>query len=62
MLRGTRQLLDDLRHNGGFPEMVDRSGFEVGRNLAVSPGAVIDRDEVAEVDRLAARVRHPFQG
>lgn len=49
LVRGSRQLLHDLRHNGGFPEMVDRSGFEVGRNLAVSPGAVIERDEVAEV-------------
>jgi polyhydroxyalkanoate synthase len=49
LLRGTRHLLHDLRHNGGFPEMVDRSGFEVGRNLAVSPGAVVERDEVGEV-------------
>lgn len=49
MLRGTRALLHDIRHNGGFPQMVDRSGFEVGRNLAVSPGAVIERNEIAEV-------------
>lgn len=49
VMRGTGQLLHDLRHNGGFPEMADRSGFEVGRNLAVSPGAVVERDEVGEV-------------
>jgi polyhydroxyalkanoate synthase len=47
--RGTRQWLSDLQHNGGFPELVDRSAFEVGRDLALSPGAVIDRDLVAEV-------------
>src|ERR1700730_8104672 len=49
LLRGSRHLISDIRHNGGFPSVVDRSDFEVGRNLALTPGAVIDRDEVAEV-------------
>lgn len=49
VIRGSRQFVHDLFRNGGFPEMVDSSGFEVGRNLAVSPGAVVERDEVAEL-------------
>jgi polyhydroxyalkanoate synthase len=32
-----------------MPSQVDRSRFEVGRNLAASPGAVVDRDPFAEV-------------
>jgi polyhydroxyalkanoate synthase len=53
LLRGSRNLISDLRHNGGFPSMIDPSDFEVGRNLALSPGAVIDRDDVAEVLQFA---------
>lgn len=49
LARGLRHFLSDLRHNGGMPSQVDREGFEVGVNLAVTPGAVIARDEVAEV-------------
>ena len=49
VLRGARHFLSDLRRNGGMPSQVDRSRFEVGRNLAASPGAVIDRDPFAEV-------------
>lgn len=55
VIRGTRQLLHDAVHNGGFPEMVDRSQFEVGRNLAISPGAVVDRTDVAEVIQYTPR-------
>ncbi|MHB8451639.1 MAG: PHA/PHB synthase family protein [Mycobacteriales bacterium] len=49
LVRGSRNFLHDLRHNGGFPSMVDRDAFEVGVNLAVTPGAVVGRDEVAEL-------------
>jgi polyhydroxyalkanoate synthase len=49
LLRGARNLVSDLRHNGGMPSTVDADAFEVGHNLAVSPGAVVARDEVAEL-------------
>lgn len=49
LLRGTRNRLHDLRRNGGMPSIVDRSKFEVGRDLAAAPGAVVYRDEVCEV-------------
>jgi polyhydroxyalkanoate synthase len=31
-------MLDDLRHNGGWPSQVDSSGFELGVNMAATPG------------------------
>jgi polyhydroxyalkanoate synthase subunit PhaC len=49
LLRGTKNYLEDLRHNGGMPATVDRTAFEVGRDLAVTPGAVVDRDSYAEL-------------
>jgi len=53
LLRGTRNLVSDLRHNGGMPSMVERGVFQVGRDLAVTPGAVVARDPVAEVLQYA---------
>jgi polyhydroxyalkanoate synthase subunit PhaC len=48
-MRGLRHLLDDLRHNDGMPRQVDTSVFKVGENLAVTPGAVVFRNEVLEL-------------
>jgi polyhydroxyalkanoate synthase subunit PhaC len=47
--RGARQWWRDVRENGGMPSQTDRGAFEVGTDLAVTPGAVVDRDELAEV-------------
>lgn len=49
VVRGAGNLLHDLRHNGGLPATVDSRTFEVGRNLAVTHGAVVARDEMAEL-------------
>jgi poly[(R)-3-hydroxyalkanoate] polymerase subunit PhaC len=49
MARGARHWWHDVRSNGGMPSQTDRSAFEVGTDLAVTPGAVVDRDELAEV-------------
>ena len=53
LLRGMRNLIADLRHNGGLPSQVDRRAFEVGENLAMTAGAVVYRDEVCEVLQYA---------
>jgi len=49
LLRGASHLLDDLRHNDGLPRQVDERAFEVGGNLAATPGAVVFRNELLEL-------------
>jgi len=41
--------LHDLRRNGGMPSMAKPGALEVGEDLALTPGAVIDKDDRAEV-------------
>ena len=47
--KGLRHLLDDLLHNDGLPSQVSKHAFEVGRNLACTPGAVVFRNELLEL-------------
>jgi polyhydroxyalkanoate synthase len=49
LLDGFRNYLNDLFANGGMPSQVDKRPFEVGRNLAVTPGAVIHRGKLCEL-------------
>ena len=51
--RGLQHLLDDIAHNGGMPSQVDMTAFEVGKNLALSPGAVVFKNEVLELIQYA---------
>jgi len=49
LARGALSLLRDMASPPRIPEMVDRSAFEVGRNIAVTPGEVVLRTEVLEL-------------
>jgi polyhydroxyalkanoate synthase subunit PhaC len=49
LIHGGLNLLRDMRSAPRVPEMVDRSSFEIGRNIATTPGAVVLRTEVLEV-------------
>src|SRR5262249_58831769 len=49
LVRGGITFLRDLATPPRIPEMVDKSAFEVGRNIAVTPGDVVLRTEVLEL-------------
>jgi polyhydroxyalkanoate synthase len=53
VVRGLANMASDVRRNGGMPSQTDRTAFTVGEDLAVTPGAVVYRDEVAEVIQYA---------
>ena len=62
LLAGVKNLAHDLRYNKGLPSSVDKSGFAIGRNICLSPGSVVFRNEVLEliqyrptVDQVYAR-------
>ena len=49
LVRGAQHFVRDMASAPRVPEMVDRSAFEVGGNIAVTPGAVVLRTEVFEL-------------
>jgi polyhydroxyalkanoate synthase len=53
VLSGLKNLAHDVRHNGGMPSQTDRTAFTVGEDLALTPGAVVHRSEVAELIQYA---------
>jgi poly[(R)-3-hydroxyalkanoate] polymerase subunit PhaC len=61
LVRGVRNFVGDVRHNGGMPSMVERDAFEVGKDLALSPGAVVQRDEVGELLQYQPATERVYQ-
>ena len=53
LLEGCKNLLADLTANRGMPAQVDRTAFQLGKNLALSPGAVVFRNSVLELIQYA---------
>ena len=53
IMAGTRNFLGDLRDNKGRPRQVDTRPFEIGRNLAATPGKVIFRNDLMELIQYA---------
>ena len=61
LVRGVRNFVGDVRNNGGMPSMVERDAFEVGKDLALSPGAVVHRDEVGELIQYQPTTEQVYQ-
>ncbi len=49
LLRGARNLVRDVVQNHGIPAQVDKEKFEVGKNIASTPGSVVFRNEILEL-------------
>jgi polyhydroxyalkanoate synthase len=60
LVRGLRNFFDDLINNGAMPSQVDKRPFQVGKNLAVTPGSVIYRGPVCEVIQYQPRTEKVF--
>ena len=51
--RGVQHMLTDWTRNGGLPSQVDKQAYRVGENLGTTPGAVVFRNEQAELIQYA---------
>jgi polyhydroxyalkanoate synthase len=49
VVKGLSHMLDDFMHNNGLPSQTTKDAFEIGRTLAVTPGAVVYRNELLEL-------------
>jgi polyhydroxyalkanoate synthase len=57
LLRGAKNLIEDIRKGRQIPSQADESAFKVGENLAVSKGSVILRTEMFELIQYAAQTK-----
>jgi len=58
--RGLKNWVHDLRRNGGWPSQVDSSGFEVGVNMAATPGSVVYRSNLIELIQYSPQTPNTY--
>ena len=60
LVKGSRRLVRDVS-KGRLPAMVDTSKFDVGRNLALTPGSIVLHNEVFELIHYKPQAKQVYE-
>lgn len=61
VVAGVKQWIDDVLHNHAMPLQIRPDAYEVGRDLAITPGAVVYRNAQLELIQYAPRTECVFR-
>jgi polyhydroxyalkanoate synthase len=61
LVRGAQNVIEDRENNAGRAALVDKSAFELGKNVAVSKGNVVFRNELIELIEYAPSTERVYE-
>jgi polyhydroxyalkanoate synthase subunit PhaC len=61
VVHGLRNMMADLFTNKGMPSQVDKSAFEVGKNLGTTEGSVVFRNDVLELIQYKPQTEQVYE-